>query len=129
MTNRPLSPHLQIYRPQLTSLLSVTHRATGVFLSIGIPFFLYWLWSLESGPQAFSNAMQFFGSFIGRSLLLLWTLAFYYHLCNGIRHLFWDAGKGFELEQAYRSGWMVIVAAVSLTLLSWIGAYLTRGAG
>ena len=127
MTNRPLSPHLQIYRPQLTSLLSVAHRATGIFLSLGIPFFLYWLWSLESGRDTYAAAGEFFGSFIGRLLLLGWTFAFFYHLCNGIRHLFWDAGKGFELEDAYRSGWLVVAASASLTLLSWIGAYLTRG--
>jgi len=127
MTNRPLSPHLQIYRPQLTSLLSVTHRATGIFLSLGIPFFLYWLWSLASGQDTYAGAGEFFSSFIGRSLLLLWTFAFFYHLCNGIRHLFWDAGKGFELEDAYRSGWLVVAASAALTLLSWIGAYVTRG--
>ena len=128
MTNRPLSPHLQVYRPQLTSILSVTHRASGIFLSLGIPFFVYWLWALESGPEAFARAQAYFGGFIGRTLLLFWSMAFFYHLCNGIRHLFWDAGKGFELEDAYRSGWAVVVAAASLTLLSWIGAYATRGA-
>lgn len=128
MTNRPLSPHLQIYRPQLTSLLSVTHRASGIFLSLGIPFFLYWLWSLDAGRDAYANAQDFLGSFIGRSLLLFWTLAFYYHLCNGIRHLFWDVGKGFELEDAYRSGWAVIAVSTSLTLGTWIAAYMARGA-
>lgn len=128
MKNRPLSPHLQIYRPQLTSILSVTHRASGVFLSLGIPFFVYWLWSLESGQETYSQAREYLGSFIGRSLLLLWSLAFYYHLCNGIRHLFWDVGMGLELDDAYRSGRAVIAAAVALTLLTWIAAYMARGA-
>lgn len=128
MTNRPLSPHLQIYRPQLTSLLSVTHRASGIFLSLGIPFFVYWLWSLDAGREAYADAQDLLGSFIGRSLLLLWTLAFYYHLCNGIRHLFWDVGKGFELEDAYRSGWAVIAVSACLSLITWIAAYVARGA-
>lgn len=127
MTNRPLSPHLQIYRPQLTSVLSITHRVTGVFLSLGIPIFVYWLWSLEQGPETYAGALEFLNSFIGRSLLLLWSFSFYFHLCNGVRHLFWDIGKGFELEQVYRSGWWVVGMSVCLTLLTWAAAYMLRG--
>ena len=128
MTNRPLSPHLQIYRPQLTSLLSVTHRATGVFLSFGIPVFLYWLWSVEQGPEAYAEARVLLGSFFGRSLLLMWSFSFYYHTCNGIRHLFWDIGKGLEIEDVYRSGWWVVGMSVGLTVVTWAAAYMLRGA-
>jgi len=127
MTNRPLSPHLQIYRPQLTSVLSITHRATGVFLSLGIPFFVYWLWAIEQGPQTYAAALGFFGSFFGGSLLLLWSFAFYFHLCNGIRHLFWDIGKGFDLKHVYRSGWLVVGMAAGLTVVTWVAAYLLPG--
>jgi succinate dehydrogenase / fumarate reductase cytochrome b subunit len=127
MTNRPLSPHLQVYRPQLTSLLSVTHRGTGVLLSLGIPFIVYWLWALAAGPEAYSTALGLFGSLIGRLLLLGWSFSFIYHLCNGIRHLFWDAGMGLELEDAYRSGWAVVGASFVLTLAVWIAAYAARG--
>jgi len=124
--NRPISPHLQIYKPQLTSVLSITHRATGVFLSLGIPLFVYWVWSLEQGPEAYATARAFIGSVFGRALLFFWSFAFFYHLCNGIRHLFWDIGKGFELPDVYRSGWLVVGVSAGITLLTWVAAYMLR---
>ncbi|MGA8259377.1 MAG: succinate dehydrogenase, cytochrome b556 subunit [Arenicellales bacterium] len=127
--NRPLSPHLQVYRWQLTSVLSITHRATGVVLSAGVPFLLYWIWSLTAGADAYANAQWFFGSIIGRLLLLGFSFSLFYHLCNGVRHLFWDIGKGLEIRHVYRSGWIVVVAAVALTLVAWLAAYAVRGAG
>lgn len=124
---RPLSPHLQVYKPQLTSVLSVTHRATGLVLVVGTLFLVWWLLAAASGPDAFSAAQTFWSSWIGRLLLLGWTYALFYHLCNGIRHLCWDAGWGFDLRTAYRSGWAVVVASVALTLIAWIAGYMVRG--
>ena len=117
---RPLSPHLQIYKPQLTSVLSILHRATGVFLTIGTLLLAYWLVAAASGPEAFEHAQGIIGSMLGQLLLFLWTLALFYHFCNGIRHLFWDAGSGLEIESVYRSGRHVIWVPVVLTLICWI---------
>lgn len=121
--NRPLSPHLQIYRPQWTMALSISHRITGVALAIGTLLLVYWLAAAASGPEAFTAAQDLVGSFLGRLLLFGWTFALFYHLCNGIRHLVWDAGHGFELETAYRSGLAVLAGSVLLTLLFWILGY------
>ncbi|MGI9292012.1 MAG: succinate dehydrogenase, cytochrome b556 subunit [Gammaproteobacteria bacterium] len=117
--HRPLSPHLQIYRPQLTSVLSILHRATGVFLALGMLALVYWLSALSQGPESYLAAISFLGSVPGKLLLLGWALSFFFHLLNGIRHLFWDAGKGFELSQVYSSGWMVVFGAVILTAITW----------
>ncbi len=119
MSNRPLSPHLQIYRPQLTSVLSITHRATGVALSLGTMVLLYWLQAVARGPEAYAAAQEFLGCWLVKLVLAGWTWAFFYHLCNGIRHLFWDAGKGFELRHVYASGYTVLAAATTLTALTW----------
>ena len=124
---RPLSPHLQIYRPQLTSVLSILHRATGAFLGLGTLLLVYWLLAVAAGPDRYAGASALVGSWFGRTLLVLWSYALYFHLCNGIRHLFWDAGKGYELEIAYRSGWAVVCISVLLTLATWIIA-MTGGA-
>jgi succinate dehydrogenase / fumarate reductase cytochrome b subunit len=115
MRARPLSPHLQIYRPQLTSVLSITHRATGVFLGAGALLLCYWLLCVAAGPASYERLIAVFSSLPGRILLLLVVLSFYYHLCNGIRHLFWDAGLGLELRTTYRSGYLVVVASLALT--------------
>ncbi len=125
--NRPLSPHLQVYRPQLTSMLSFSHRATGVALAVGTLLLVWWLVAAASGPEAFAVVQGFIGSILGRLLLFGWTLALFYHLCNGIRHLFWDAGYGFELKQAYASGWLVLLASLALTLLAWVWGYSVLG--
>jgi succinate dehydrogenase / fumarate reductase cytochrome b subunit len=117
---RPLSPHLQVYRPQLTSVLSITHRATGVALAVGTLLLVYWLVSAALGPEAYAQAQGILGSKLGQLLLFLWTWALFYHLCNGIRHLFWDAGYGFEIPTVYKSGKAVLIASVVLTVLAWI---------
>ena len=126
-SNRPLSPHLQVYRPQLTSMLSILHRITGVALAVGTLLLIYWLAAAAGGPESFASAQALVGSFIGRLFLFGWTFALFYHLCNGIRHLFWDAGYGFEMQTAERSGWLVVCASVALTLLSWILGYVMGG--
>jgi succinate dehydrogenase / fumarate reductase cytochrome b subunit len=126
---RPLSPHLQIYRPQLTSVLSILHRATGIALAVGTLLLVWWLLATASGdPGAYQAVQGFIGSWLGRLLLLGWTYAFFHHLAGGIRHLLWDAGWGYELPTVYATGWTVVGAAVVLTLASWIAGYWAMGA-
>ncbi len=122
--DRPLSPHLQVYSPQLTSILSIMHRITGVALAVGTLLLVYWLAAAAGGPESYASAQGFIGSFFGRLLLFGWTVALFYHLANGIRHLFWDAGYGYELPAVYRGGWLVVAATGALTVLSWIAAYI-----
>lgn len=120
--NRPLSPFMigPYYRPQLTSMLSIMHRATGVFLSIGTLLLVYWLIALAGGPESYATAQACFGTWFGKVMLFAWSASLFYHLANGIRHLFWDAGYGFELPAAYASGYAVLIATAILTLAAWI---------
>jgi len=118
--NRPLSPHLQIYRPQLTSVLSILHRGTGFVIAMGALLFAWWLWSITNGPASYQTAYVFFNSWFGKLLLFVWTLCTFYHLCNGIRHLVWDAGYGFELDQVCLSGQIALGGSVVLTMLTWL---------
>jgi succinate dehydrogenase / fumarate reductase cytochrome b subunit len=124
---RPLSPHLQVYKPQITSVLSIMHRITGVALALGSLLLVWWLIAVASGAEAFDTVQGFIGSWIGLILLFGWSFALFYHLCNGIRHLFWDAGKGFDLPTVARSGWAVIVAASALTLVAWAWGLSSMG--
>jgi succinate dehydrogenase / fumarate reductase, cytochrome b subunit len=117
---RPLSPHLQVYRPQLTSVLSILHRMTGLWLSAGTLVLVWWLVATAVGPRAHASAQWFIGSWLGYLLLLSWSFALFYHLCNGIRHLLWDAGWGLDLPTVYRSGWAVVGASAGLTVIAWI---------
>ncbi|HWA50999.1 MAG TPA: succinate dehydrogenase, cytochrome b556 subunit [Dongiaceae bacterium] len=126
--SRPISPHLQVYRPQLTSITSILHRITGIFLAFGVVPFVGWLVAAAAGPAWFDCAQQVAGSIIGRTLLFLWTGAFFYHLLNGLRHLAWDAGWGFELPTAYRTGWAVFIVSGVLTVVAWGLGYWARGA-
>ncbi|MEX0814302.1 MAG: succinate dehydrogenase, cytochrome b556 subunit [Dongiaceae bacterium] len=121
--DRPLSPHLQIYRPQLTSVLSFLHRLTGVGLGGGTLLLVYWLIAAAAGPAAFATAQELIGSFLGRLLLFGWTIALFYHLGNGVRHLFWDAGFGLGLPAVYASGRALIVFTIVATLASWALGY------
>jgi succinate dehydrogenase / fumarate reductase cytochrome b subunit len=118
--SRPLSPHLQIYRPQITSVLSISHRATGLALSVGTLLLVWWLVALARGPEAFASAQSFVGSWFGRLLLLGWTFSLFFHLANGIRHLCWDAGYGFEIKTATISGWVVVAVSAALTVIVWV---------
>ena len=116
-SNRPLSPHLQIYKPQLTSVLSISHRMTGFALSIIIlfsPVIIYFLTNSVHSHQIVISLLQ--NTFI-KFIFSLALFGLLYHLCNGIRHLAWDAGYGLDLDSSYKSGYIVIVSSVSLTLL------------
>ena len=117
---QPTSPHLQIYRPQLTSILSISHRMAGLFLgTAGLFAFTIWLVSLALGPDAYSNAVNIFTLTLVQPILFLWTVAFFYHFSNGIRHLLWDLGWGFQLTTAYTTGYLAIINATVLSILTW----------
>ena len=126
--DRPVSPHLQIYKPQLTSVLSILHRFTGLGLAAGAAILVAWLIAAAHGAAAFDCAQAVAGSWYGRLLLFLWAFALFYHLCNGIRHLAWDAGFGFDLKTTYLSGWTVVIAAVVLTVVCFVAGYWYMGA-
>jgi len=125
---RPLSPHLQIYKPQLTSVLSITHRATGLALSVGILFLIWFLAAAAWSDGAFALAREFWGSWLGLFCPFGWSFSLFYHLLNGIRHLAWDSGWGFELKTAYLTGWVVVAGSIALTLVAWIAGFCLRGA-
>ena len=119
---RPLSPHLQIYRWQISNTLSILHRLSGVFLALGLALLTAWLIALANGPDSYARIMAVLRGPIGLLALAGFTCAFFYHFLNGIRHLFWDAGIGFEKHQSRASGWMVLAGTVVLTIavLAWI---------
>ena len=117
---RPLSPHLQIYRWQLTSVLSILHRASGIALSVGAILLVSWLGAAADGPGPYAAFQHFMGSWFGLMLLLGWSVALFYHLCNGIRHLWWDTGRGLDLKSVYASGWTVVAATGVLTVIAWV---------
>jgi len=116
---RPLSPNIQIYRPQLTSVLSIANRITGVVLSMGAVGLVIWLSAAAAGPLPYAVVQRAIGSWIGRLVLFGCTLAFFLHLCGGIRHLVWDTVHGFEIRSIYISGWAVMVVSVALTVAAW----------
>jgi succinate dehydrogenase / fumarate reductase cytochrome b subunit len=117
---RPLSPHLQIYKPQITSALSILHRITGVALSVGTIMLVWWLVAAATSEAAFATVSAVFHSWIGHLALFGWTAALWYHFCAGIRHLVWDSGHGFELPQVHTSGAAVLAATGFLTVLTWL---------
>lgn len=124
--SRPLSPHLQVYRPQLTSVLSISHRITGVAIAAGLLYLVVWVVSLAYGQDAYAYFAAFNGSWAGWLFKAGWLFCLFFHLCNGVRHLLWDAGKGLELEDAYRSGYAVVLGSVALTGLVGVVALLQR---
>lgn len=112
---RPLSPHLQVYKPQLTSTTSIMHRFTGMILSLAAVFLVMGLMAVAHGPDAYSSYRALMGSGLGLVLFAAFTFSLSYHLLNGIRHLVWDTGRGMDIPSAYASGWAVIVGALLLT--------------
>ena len=115
---RPLSPFMigPYYKPQMTSLMSITHRASGVFLSIvGAPLLLWWLMSVGSGPEAYAGMQVCLGGWLGKLAVAASILCLSYHLLNGIRHLVWDTGRALDIKTAYTAGWLVLIGTVLLT--------------
>jgi len=121
---RPLSPFMlgQYYRFQLTSVLSFAHRLTGLGLSFGALLLAAWLMALASGPGSYASLAPHLKAWYGQAALFAWSWALLYHLCNGIRHLFWDAGKGFSIPVAYKSGYAAVLASLVLTGAVWAAA-------
>ena len=125
LVKRPLSPHLQVYKPQLTSVLSITHRGTGVFLSLGALLLAYWLVSLAVSEELFNSFHLHTTLWYGKIFLIGFVFSLYYHLSNGIRHLFWDIGLGLEISTTYKSGYFTIFISIVLTLATlFIGGVL-----
>jgi succinate dehydrogenase / fumarate reductase cytochrome b subunit len=117
--DRPLSPHLAVYRWKISNTLSIVHRMTGVALSFGAFALVGWLVSIVAGYEPYSVVNYLFGSIIGSLALFGWTFCFFYHLCNGIRHMCWDVGKGFDPRRAQQSGMFVLAIALVLTVGLW----------
>lgn len=124
---RPLSPNIQIYRPQLTSVLSIANRITGVVLSIGAVALVIWVSAAAAGPGPYAVVQQAVRSWVGLLVLFGVTFAFFLHLCGGIRHLIWDTVHGFELRSIYISGWSVVAASVVLTVAAWAAGLYVGG--
>ncbi len=124
---RPLSPHLQIYRWSVTMFSSIFHRMTGIALGAGTLIVAWWLIATAMGPDAYADFAAVAGHWFGRLVLLGFTVAFTYHLLNGIRHLFWDSGLGFEKATARFTGWLVVILTGVLTVAVWVAAYASMG--
>ena len=119
-TERPLSPHLSIYRWPITMTLSILHRGTGLAMAVGFLVLAAWLVSAAAGTVEYDQFTALISSPVGTVLLIGWTFAFFYHLANGIRHLVWDTGRGFEKRQANASAWLVLSAAIVATIVFWV---------
>jgi succinate dehydrogenase / fumarate reductase cytochrome b subunit len=119
---RPLSPNIQIYRPQLTSVLSIANRLTGIVLSLGSVGLVVWLSAAALGPEPYAAVQKALVSWPGQIALTAFTFAFFLHLCGGIRHLVWDTVHGFELRSIYASGWAVVATSIALTAAAWVAS-------
>jgi succinate dehydrogenase / fumarate reductase cytochrome b subunit len=118
-SGRPLSPHLSVYRWPITMTLSILHRATGAGLAVGFAVLAMWLLSLATSEERYLAMNDLLQTRIGCLLLIGWSFAFFFHLANGVRHLFWDVGRGFEKSQANASAWFVILLSLALTVALW----------
>jgi succinate dehydrogenase / fumarate reductase cytochrome b subunit len=125
---RPLSPHLQIYRPMLSMMMSIAHRISGASLAIGFILLAWWLIAVSVGPEAFSAVNGFFASLFGRFLLFLFSWALIHHMLGGIRHLIWDTGRGLDLVSIEVLAWTTIIGSTVLTIALWAVGYWLRGA-
>ncbi len=125
---RPLSPHLQIYRKQVQMMTSITHRATGIALAVGGLLVVCGLLQLAAGEDSFNRFKGIIGSPVGMVLLFGWSWALFYHLCNGIRHLIHDAGLGYEIPQFVRSSWLSVAGSIVLTAATWAWVMMAGGA-
>ena len=125
---RPLSPHLQIYRPMLTMMMSIAHRLSGAALAIGFILLAWWLLAISLGPEPYATVSSFFGSIAGGTLLFLFSWALIHHMLGGIRHLIWDTGHGLDKVSIEIFAWATIVGSTTLTVLLWVVGYWLKGA-
>ncbi len=125
---RPLSPHLQIYRPQWTSVLSILHRMTGVALTVGLGMVVWFCAALAAGPEYFAVFTGFAGSWIGMIMVMGWSFALCFHACSGVRHFLFDMGYLFDIQNAERAGKIMLGIAVALTVLIWVCVSCMGGA-
>jgi succinate dehydrogenase / fumarate reductase, cytochrome b subunit len=125
---RPLSPHLQIYRPMLTMMMSIAHRVSGAANAVGFLLLTWWLVAIASGPEAYAIVNQFFGSIAGRTLLFLFSWGLIHHMLGGIRHLIWDTGHGLGRTSIEVFAWATIIGSITLTALLWFAGYRLMGA-
>lgn len=121
---RPLSPHLQVYRLPLTAIASITHRVTGVGLGFGTILLTWWLVAAAGGPESYASFQWFAGSIVGLIVLFGFTWALMFHLLNGLRHLFWDAGWGFDIKVSHQASVFVVAGSVLLTVIVWAAAFI-----
>jgi succinate dehydrogenase / fumarate reductase cytochrome b subunit len=124
---RPLSPHLQIYKPMLTMMMSIIHRITGAALYVGTLLLAWWLIAAASGPNAYADLEWFIGTWIGRLILLGYTWALLHHMLGGIRHLIWDTLHGFEPAEREMLALATLVGSIALTVILWVVGYLVMG--
>ncbi len=122
---RPLSPHLQVYKLPLTALMSISHRITGVGLAVGTILVTAFLISAATSEDAYNMVMGLATSVFGQIILFLWSAALYYHMCNGVRHMLWDTGRYLEKDKAMRTNYVVIMVAALFTAATWLYAYVT----
>jgi succinate dehydrogenase / fumarate reductase cytochrome b subunit len=119
-TERPLSPHLSIYRWPITMTFSILHRITGVAMSVGLIALAYWFVAIAAGGANYDQAVALMTSMLGRLCLIAWSFSFFLHLANGVRHLFWDVGRGLEIKQANASAWFVLAFTIAMTAVFWV---------
>jgi succinate dehydrogenase / fumarate reductase cytochrome b subunit len=125
---RPLSPHLQIYRPMLTMMMSIAHRLSGVGNSVGFLLLAWWLLAVAAGPDQYAQVSSFFSSLPGRALLFLFSWSLIHHMLGGIRHLIWDTGHGLDKLSIEVFAWATIIGSITLTVLVWLAGYWFKGA-
>lgn len=127
MTERPLSPHLQIYRPSILMVMSIVHRITGGALYFGTLILAWWLVAAASGPEAYATFQWFAGSILGILVLFGYTWALIHHMLGGIRHFIWDTGRGLDVPTARTIAWVCLAGSLSLTVIVWILAFTIGG--
>ena len=128
LVQRPMSPHLQVYRPQISSILSIMSRVTGIVSTVGTLMLVWWLVAAAAGPHAYGIVQSFLHSPVGLFVLFGWTAALFYHFFAGLRHLAWDMGFGYDLQEMHSSGWAIIIATVVFTVAVWvIGLFMAGG--
>ena len=124
---RPLSPHLQIYRPMLTMMMSIAHRLSGAANAVGFILLAWWLVAIASGPEAYAQVSRFFAGIPGRMLLFLFSWSLIHHMLGGIRHLIWDTGSGLDKTSIEVFAWLTIIGSTVLTVLVWVAGYAIMG--